>query len=386
MKRPRILCVFMTRFEECGLMLDGISRYSRSHRPWDVFLDDQALAEDESDWTRNQRWDGVISRHTTRRLVETCSELKIPLVDLNDVPRFSGVPKIRPDNVAIGHMGGEHFLERGYAHYGFCGFGNEGWSCERRDGFVEAVRLGGFEPFVMDENYPGGTTPDWDENQNRHLIGWLKRLPGPVAIMACNDLRAQQVLRAAQAAELLVPEEVAVLGANNEAHRCVLPYPPMSSVATNPVQSGYRAAEVLAALLEGQTRCDLDERIEPVGVVPRHSTDVLAIEDRNVAAALSIIRNRACSGLTVDEVVSQVAASRSQLEKRFRKTIGRSPQGEIRRVQVARMKQLLFETDFPLKKIAELTGYDHIEYMSVVFKRLEGVSPGAYRNRVRSEG
>jgi LacI family transcriptional regulator len=376
----------MTRFEECGLMLDGISQYSRSHRPWDIFLDDQALAEAQSDWARDQGWDGVISRHTTARLVHTCRELGLPLVDLNDVPRYPGVPKIRPDNRAIGHLGGEHFLERGYTHYGFCGFGNEPWSGERRDGFIEAVRFGGHEPYVMDQDYPGGTTPDWDEAQKEILKGWLKRLPGPLAVMACNDMRAQQVVGAAQSLDLLIPEELAVLGANNETHRCVLPYPPLSSVAANPFRSGYRAAEIMDGLLAGESRPDLDERIDPVGVVTRHSTDVLAIDDPHVAAALSMIREQACFGLTVPEVLAGVTASRSQLEKRFRKTIGRSPQAEIRRVQVARMKQLLFETDFPLKKIAELTGYDHIEYMSVVFKRMEGISPGAYRKKVRTEG
>ena len=223
-----------------------------------------------------------------------------------------------------------------------------------------------------------------DHEENLRLVSWLRGLSNPLAVMACNNLRAQQIVNAAQAADLLIPEEVAVLGANDEDHRCELPYPPLSSVATNPFQSGYRSAEVMDALLRGEDLSDLDERIEPVGIVTRQSTDVLAIDDRNVAKALSYIRERACLGLSVDEVVAHAAASRSQLEKRFRRYIGRSPQAEIRRVQVARMKQLLFETDFPLKRIADLTGFEHIEYMSVVFKRLVGVSPGAYRTRMKS--
>jgi LacI family transcriptional regulator len=125
-------------------------------------------------------------------------------------------------------------------------------------------------------------------------------------------------------------------------------------------------------------------RVEPLGVVTRQSSDVLAMSDKNVTAALSFIREHACRGITVEQVLKHAFASRSQLEKKFRRHIGRSPQAEIRRVQVDRIRQLLFETNFPLMKIAELTGFEHVEYMCVVFKRLTGESPGAYRKRMQS--
>lgn len=198
-------------------------------------------------------------------------------------------------------------------------------------------------------------------------------------------MHALQVVTAAEQARIMVPEEMAVLGINNDAVRCELAYPPMSSVATNSMQSGYRAAEMLTALIAGQVPENTDVRIEPVGVVTRHSTDVLAIDDKNVAAALGFIREHACHGISVSEVVAHAAASRSLLEKRFRRYLGRSPQAEIRRVQVSRIRQLLFETDFPLKKIAELTGFEHVEYMCVVFKRLTGTSPGGFRKRMQSQ-
>lgn len=307
----------------------------------------------------------------------------VPLVDLNDSPLLSGVPKIRPDNVAFGHHGAEHFLERGYRHFGFCGFTDLGWSGERRDGFVEALRLAGHECDVFDVDYPGDLTPFWDAKQTTALSAWLKRLPKPAAVMACNDMRALQVVSASQNAGLLVPEEVAVLGANNDTIRCELAYPPLSSVATNAFQSGYHAAEHLAEMMAGRKPELIDLRIEPLGVVTRQSTDVLAMGDKNVAAALSYIREHACHGISVEDVLKQAFASRSQLEKKFRRFIGRSPQAEIRRVQVSKIRQLLFETDFPLKKIAELAGFEHVEYMCVVFKRLTGDSPGSYRKKVQ---
>jgi LacI family transcriptional regulator len=383
--KPQVLLVFLTRFEESTAMLKGIAHYERSHRPWAAFLDDEARAEHDPQWLRSKKWHGVISRHTTPVLIQTCAELKIPLVDLNDTPLNAGVPKIRPDNTSIGHIGAEHFMERGFHNFGFCGFSTDGWACERRDGFVEALRLAGHGCDVFDVEYPGDLTPFWDAKQTTALAAWLRRLPKPVGIMACVDMRGLQVIAAAQAAGLLVPEEVSVLGANNDTIRCELAYPPLSSVAPNAFQSGYHAAETLATLMTGKKASDMDRRIEPLEVVTRQSSDILAIDDKNVAAALSYIREHACHGINVEEVLKHAFASRSQLEKKFRKHLGRSPQAEIRRVQVAKIRQLLFETDFPLKKIAELTGFEHVEYMCVVFKRVTGEAPGSYRKKVQAK-
>jgi LacI family transcriptional regulator len=362
-------------------MLKGIAQYERSHHSWGAFLDDEARSEVDPHWLRSKKWHGVISRHTTPAMIQLCAELGLPLVDLNDTPQSGAVPKIRPDNTAVGHFGAEHLLERGFRHFGFCGFRDQSWSIERRDGFVEALELAGNTCEVFEVDYPGDLTPFWDADQITALGAWLKRLPTPAAIMACNDLRALQVVSAARASGLVVPEEISVLGANNDTIRCELSDPPLSSVATNAFQSGYQAAEQLAALIAGRKPEVLERLIEPLGVVIRQSTDILAMGDKNVAAAVSYIRENAVRGISVDDVLGQTFASRSQLEKKFRRYLGRSPQAEIRRVQVARIRQLLFETDFPLKKIAELTGFEHVEYMCVVFKRLTGDSPGLYRRK-----
>jgi len=366
-------------------MLKGVAHFERTHHIWTAFHDDQGVSEGDPRWLRTKKWQGVISRHTTPILVKTCKELEIPLVDLNDIALFPGVPKIRPDNVGIGHLGAEHFIERGYQKFGFSGFGNDSWSCERRDGFVEAVRLAGRDCSVFDVEYPGDSTPFWEEEQIGKLATWLTSLPKPIAVMACVDLRAQQVISAAHTVGILVPEEVAVLGVNNDTVRCELADPALSSVAPNAFQSGYRAAALMRDLLAGKKASSMDQRVDPVGVVTRHSTDVLAVEDRNVAAALSYIREHACEGITVNDVLQHAHASRSQMERKFRHYIGRSPQAEIRRVQLRKIRQLLLETDFPLKRIAELTGFEHMEYMCVLFKRMTGDSPGNYRVRMQDK-
>lgn len=366
-------------------MLRGIAEYKRDHGAWSVFFDDMAHAESDPEWLLGHNWDGVISRHTSPMLAHACAERGIPLVDLNDSPAFVGVSKIRPANASIGRLGADHLLSAGFRSFAFSGFRSEGWARERRAGFAEALAQAGQSCIVHEVDYPGGLSPDWDQQQQAALAEWLRQLPKPTAVMACNDLRALQVLAAADAALLRVPEEIAVLGANNDAVRCELAHPSLSSVATNPVQAGRQAAELLTQLMGGQqAQAAVDIRVEPAGVVSRCSTDVLAVADKGVAAAVAYIRAHACEGINVDQVLKHVAMSRSQMEKKFRKHLDRSPQKEIRRVQIHRISQLLTETDLPLKRIAEMTGFDYMEYMSMVFKRETGHSPGSFRRRYRT--
>ncbi len=381
---PRVLLIFDTRLEEAAAMLRGIAEYERSHGVWEVFFDDMARAESDPDWLLGNEWSGVISRHTTPMLAEACVERNIPLVDLNDTPAFAGIAKIRPANVSIGRLGAEHLMDAGFRHFAFSGFTREGWSRERRKGFVDALAAAGFACEVHEVEYPGNLTPEWDRHQQASLAEWLRQLPASTAVMACNDLRALQVLAAANALALRIPDELAVLGANNDAIRCELAQPSLSSVATNPVQAGRQAAELLARLMAGpRDGTPVDLRLEPLGVVPRRSTDVLAVADKGVAAAIAYIRAHACEGINVDQVLRHAAMSRAQIEKKFRQHLGRSPQAEIRRVQINRIRQLLIETDLPLKRIAEMTGFEYMEYMSAVFKRATGRAPGACRREHR---
>lgn len=379
------MLVFQMRYEESMAMLKGIVHFERSHRTWDTSHDDEGRAEFDPQWLRSREWKGVISRHTTPEFARQCRELGIPLVDMNDSPVIPGVPKIRPDNRGLGHLGAEHFLERGFRSFAFCGYANDPWAVERRDGFLEALRLAGHACEVYDIVHSDDPNPAWAAPTLASLGLWLGRLPKPTALLACNDYRAQQVIYAALHAGLQIPEDIAVLGINNDTIRCDLTTPQLSSVVTNGFQAGYHAAECLARLMSGKPVEQMDQRIEGLGVVTRRSTDILAIEDKSVAAALAVIREHACRGITVEEVLKQSFSSRSQLEKRFRRFLGRSPQAEIRRVQVARIRQLLVETDLPLKKIAEFTGFEHVEYLCVVFKRIVGEPPGSFRRRMQAE-
>ncbi len=216
-------------------------------------------------------------------------------------------------------------------------------------------------------------------------VSWIRSLPKPVAIMSCNDVRGLHVLDACGRAGVLVPEEVAVLGVDDEDTMCELCSPPLSSVAPNPEGIGYAAAELLETLMSGQSPRQERFPISPIRVSCRQSTDTMAVADWAVASAARYMRELASQGCRVDDVLEKVHMSRATLEKRFRKHLNRSPKQEIRRIRLERIKQLLVETDLTLERVAELSGFEHPEYMSVVFKRETGQTPGRYRNQFKKE-
>jgi LacI family transcriptional regulator len=282
-------------------------------------------------------------------------------------------------------MGAEHFIERGYRSFGFCGYSDLDWSVQRRRGFAEGVGLAGFPCALLEQPiFPDHNAPDWEQNLMLNIAAWIEGKARPVGIMACHDICAIQVMRACQHLGLVVPDQAAVLGVDDDAIRCELSYPSLSSVATNRFVQGYAAARLLDKLISGTRVKPATVGIGPSRVEVRRSSDILAIRDNTMASALEYVRDKACTGITVANVARHVAVSRSQLEKKFRQHIGRSPKCEIFKVQMAKAKQLLVDTDLPLKRIAGLVGFKHPEYLSVVFKRHTKVPPGTYRRNAQA--
>jgi LacI family transcriptional regulator len=205
-----------------------------------------------------------------------------------------------------------------------------------------------------------------------------------VGIFATNDMRGQHVLDACARQNIAVPEQVAVIGVDNDEVLCNLCNPPLSSIIPDPESIGYVAAEWLDRMMQGEAPAISTKEIAPQGIAIRQSSDAFAVADPVLANALRFIRERACEGLTVQELLEHLCVSRSWLERNFRKVMNRSPQAAIRLAQIKRCKELLRTTSLPLEKIARLTGFEHPEYMSVVFKRETGDTPGQYRVRQTS--
>lgn len=384
MNRPRIfLSISKIEEESAERMIRGVVQDQKLQRTWDFYWDESNRLALDPGMLERATWHGVISRHTTKSIVEVCKRLKIPLVDLNDCEVFPGIHKIRPDNHRVGRLGADHLLSRGFHHFGFVGFHNTHWSTERRDGFAERLREADREPVLHETVFEPACSPEWVSSETAGLMEWLRPLPRPLGLMACNDLRAIQILDACRRLRLRVPEDVAVLGVNDNDIRCELAHPALSSINIGQHQMGMRAAEVLHTMLAGENLPEWETLIDPLGVVTRQSTNIVYIKHPKLAGALEFIHAHAVEGITVSAVSRHTGIARTQLETLFRRVLGRSPGAEIRRVQLEKIRELLLGTDLTVKAIAEKTGFRHAEYLNVFFKRATGETPGQYRDRMR---
>lgn len=385
-RRPRPHVALMV--ETSGIfgrrILDGIARYLRTHGgSWSVFLEQRALDTVPPRWLESWRGDGIISRIGTPGFEAAILSAGLAAVDLTHRRAPFGLPRIVSDDAAIGRLAAEHLIGRGYRSLAFCGYTDLLWSTGRRDGFL-AHAPGGVRVGRVFESPGGPDAGPWEKDQ-KAIARWLKSLPKPVGVMACNDMRGLNVIDAGRRAGLDLPAELAVIGVDDDPLMCELCDPPLSSVVPNPERIGYEAAALLDRLMDGRTEgVPKEQLVPPLGVATRLSTDALMIDDPRIAAAVRFIRQNACRGITVRDVLEHVPLSRTALERRFRRDLGRSPQAEIRGVQLRRAKELLTQTDFKMDRIAELTGFEHPEYFNVVFKREVGRTPGRFRREARA--
>ena len=221
-------------------------------------------------------------------------------------------------------------------------------------------------------------TVTWQREQ-RQLASWIAQLPKPIGILAVHDDRGLQVLEACRTLDIAVPDEVAVLGIDNDEFLCNLAIPSLSSVDPNSERIGYEAAMLLDRMIDRRAQFTRPRYFPPVGVVARQSTDVLTAHDRDVTTAVRFIRQFACQRITVKDVERQVALSRSLLNRRFKQVVGRTPKAEIVRVQIETARQLLIDTDLPIAEIAALTGFSESKYFIAVFDRHVGTTPRSFR-------
>ena len=362
------------------LMLTGVARYIQEHEPWAVYLKPHAVESSLPRWLKNWKGDGIIAAMTDRD-TSIVAELGVPVVDVVGILRDERIPLVHTDDRAVGRLGAEHLLERGFRNFGFGEYVGWFWSAHRREGFQSTLRSKGFDCDVHEMPLPGpgmGGPEVWEKRQAA-LAKWLAGLPKPVGIMATNDPMGRQILEACQRLAIKVPEEIAVVGADDDEPICRIAWPPLSSVIINDHQRGYEAAALLDRMMAGAAAPSEPIYVEPAGVATRASTDIMAIEDATVVEALRFLRDHCCDRINVDDVVREVPLSRSVLERRFRKIVGRSINSEIVRLRINRAIELLTETALELKVVAQKAGFGTQSYMSAVFQAKVGKTPGSFR-------
>lgn len=393
MQRRQVAILIETSNAYARGLLQGVVHYIREHRPWSFHLMEQGRGDDPPPWLVGWEGDGIIARIETPRIARAVVRTGLPAVDLSAARLVPALPWVETNDEDIARLAAEHLIERGFKRFAFCGDARFNWSVWREKHFVARLKAAGHACEIYQQSGGTGDTgrvgevdgkPAGDVTaEARELTRWLKELPKPVGVMACYDIRGQQVLAACRGAGLSVPDEVAVIGVDNDALLCELASPPLSSVIPNAHRAGYDAAALLDRLMAGKRVAATAHLIAPLGVAERQSTDVLAVDDRDVARAVQFIREHACEGINVSDVLRAVPLSRRVLEQRFQRLLGCTPREEILHVRLARVKQLLGETDLPLYLVAERTGFEHVEYLSVVFKRETGRTPSAWRDEAR---
>ncbi len=357
-------------------LLRGIVSYIREHRPWSLHLAEHGRGDKPPGWLAHWKGDGIIARIENRFIAEALRGLKVPIIDVSAARLLPALPWFETDDATVSRLAAEHLLERGFKNFAYCGDSRFNWSNWRSEHFLTAIQKAGFHCPVYQ---PNKRLTANGEGQIEDISNWIKKLPKPLGVMTCYDHRGQQLLDACRRLSLAVPEEVAVIGVDNDELLCELSSPPLSSVIPNTHRTGYEAAALLDQMMSGVTVKPATYLIAPLGVATRQSTDVLAIDNRNIAQAVRYIREHACDGINVEDVLRAVPHSRRLLESHFKKLIGRTPNEEITRVQLNRVKQLLTETSLPLREISERAGFSHVEYLSVVFKKKIGLPPSQYR-------
>jgi LacI family transcriptional regulator len=362
-------------------LLRGVAKYNREHGGWSTYFHPHGLGDPPPAWLTSWKGDGILARIDTPEIARLLIQSGVPVVNLRGTVAELPFPYVGPDHDQIARLAAEHLLERGLKHFAFCGkaAGVHPGLDERGTSFATVVGRANHRCDV----FPTDCEPDddtWELEQAR-LAAWIKALPKPVGVMACNDERGLQVLDACRRCGALVPSEVAVIGADNDEHLCELSIPPLTSVDVNAEQIGYTAAALLDLLMQGKKSPLSSQRLAPRGIFTRLSTDTVASDDPDVNRAIRYIRENGCSGLRVVDVLAHMGMSRAGLQQKMKKVVGRTIHEEIERVRLARVKDLLLSPDMTIKQVARATGFSSVQYMTRVFRAALGETPARYRGR-----
>ncbi len=381
MKPTRHVTVLIETSREYGRgLLRGISKFHRENPHWSIYFEQQDLGAPLPRWLSSWKGDGILARVTNLKMGHTLQEKGLPIIDLRGEARELGLPFFEPENHAICTQAYEHLVACGLEHFAFIGepTGQYIYADQRRKAFQQIVHEHGKQSYVYASRLSGKSVTQWEEHQQQ-LADWLASLPKPLGVMCCHDALGPQVLEACRLAELDVPNEVAVIGVDNDEFLCGLAIPPLSSIDINLERIGYEAALMLDQMICGKMQPAKSRSFPPQGVIARQSTDLVACEDPRIAEAVRLIQQQAHSYLKVSDIERQLGISRSLLNRLFKQVVGRSPKQEILRIQIETAKRMLVDSDTPVYAICEHVGFRETKYFIAVFRKFTGMTPRAYR-------
>jgi len=381
-KIPKIILLIETSRAYGRGLLVGISKYAKIHGPWSFFRYypfDLIVSHRAKilDWVKQVGADGIILRAQFK--IQEILDLGIPTITMSLSEDYPETVNIITDEVNVGETTAQYLLNLGFRNFAYCGYDETLWSRNRCKNFCRKIQESGHEVHVY-QSPRKKQDRIWAQEESL-VIEWISSLPKPVGMMACNDDRGIEVLQACKLAGVSVPEDIAVIGVDNDELICELSDPTLTSVALNVEKAGYNAAELMDHMVQGKS---IDRQlllVQATHIVTRESTDILTIQDEEVTEALKYIRMHAKSNIQVDDVVQNAGISRRGLYKKFQQTLGRSVFDEITRVRIEQISNMLLETNMNVSQIAHAMNFSGPEKLDRYFQRLNGMTPLAYRKK-----
>lgn len=377
MSRKSVAMIVETSNSYSRGVIEGIIRFSREHGRWSLYLPEQRCGELVPFWLAGWKGDGIIARIENSAIARAVRAKRVPVVDVSAARKLVSIPWVETDDNAIARLAFEHLYECGLRTFGFCSEPWYNWSRWRCSAFETFAKNAGCALHFYEVSKLGPTV-SWKQERQR-LRSWLRSLPKPIGVMACYDQLGQRVLEACRDISIRVPEEIAVVGVDDDPLVCELSYPSLTSVRPNAEGAGYRAAEILDRMMRRIQVPGEGSFLQPLGISLRMSTDVVATPDELVAEGVRHIRQHYATRLDASSVARALAVSRRALDLKFEKVLGRTVHAEIHRVRLQAAKSLLLQSNLPLSVVAERCGYSGESYLIVSFRDATGLTPGEFR-------
>lgn len=365
-------------------LLKGIVRYSKEVGNWSfqrmplyyrMLYGENGVVE----WAKKWQADAIIAQLTDVN-IELLNDLNIPIIVQNYRDRNKAVSNLTGDYFNTGVMAAKFFLNRGYRNFAFYGFKGAIWSRERADGYSHEIEKQGYKLAVLEND-----NKDKEEWSYNHTVlgNWLQSLPKPVALFACDDHFALQISETCNVYNINVPDDIAILGVDNDDLLCNISDPPLSSIVLDVENGGYNAGKLLHQLITKEITEPFNIVVNPLIIERRKSTEKYAVSDKNIRTILNYIEKNYANHLSVEELVKQVPLSRRVLEKKFKEETGESLYQYIQNYRIDQFTRLLITTDYSLFEAALQSGFENYKNVSRVFRKYKSLSPAEYRKRYK---
>ena len=365
-------------------LLKGIVRYSKEVGNWSfqrmplyyrMLYGENGVVE----WAKKWQADAIIAQLTDVN-IELLNDLNIPIIVQNYRDRNKAVSNLTGDYFNTGVMAAKFFLNRGYRNFAFYGFKGAIWSRERADGYSHEIEKQEYKLAILEND-----NKDREEWSYNHTVlgNWLQSLPKPVALFACDDHFALQISETCNVYNINVPDDIAILGVDNDDLLCNISDPPLSSIVLDVENGGYNAGKLLHQLITKEITEPFNIVVNPLIIERRKSTEKYAVSDKNIRTILNYIEKNYANHLSVEELVKQVPLSRRVLEKKFKEETGESLYQYIQNYRIDQFTSLLITTDYSLFEAALQSGFENYKNVSRIFRKYKSLSPAEYRKRYK---